>query len=968
MRLRSLFDFVGIAYRGRSHSRRLAPRRLSVEALETRTVPSVTFQFAGTYSTGGGSTATVASGDFNHDGATDLATVNTGNSTVAVLLGKGDGSFAGPVTYPAGTGVVAVAVGDFDGDGKLDLAAADQAGSALVVMRGNGDGTFQAPLSYAAGQYPAALAVGDFNGDGHADVALAGASSNTVSVLLNDGTGGFQAPTSYGVGTSPVAVAVGDFNGDGKPDLVTANSGGNSVSVLLGSGAGGFSAATDYVTGSSAQALAVGDLNGDGIPDLATVGGGSAVSVLLGNGNGSFGPPTSYATNYPVYSVAIADFNQDGKPDLALGFANLTISEVTYDTGLTEYVGGDGFSYYGSDYYPTQDYYTVYATYYSSEFDAGVAFLEGSGNGTFGAETDVTTSSYTTDSYFGVPLDVFETVPALATGNLDHNASLDLAAVESGGSVDVLINTQPQAGLQMTVSPASATAGVAQSVTVSAFDLAGNPDPAYTGTVHFTSSDAQAALPADYTYTAADHGVHTFSVTLDTAGAQSLTVADGVSFASATASAQVTPAAASTFTIAGPAGVNSGQAANVTVEAFDPFGNVATGYSGMVHLSSSDAAATLPADYTFTAADQGMHTFSVTLRMAGSQSVTATDTLAPALTAQTVVSVAPVASLSGPAVGAINQDLTFTLSAAGGASASTVFTYQIDWNGDGIIDQTLSGVSGIRVTHQFDFAGTPTVVLTASVNGQASAPVSPSVQVLPVSVQIAADPGDPTRQALVVTGTAGNDTIVLGPGTGTGVAISYNGTSLGTVLPAGSLPFAHLIVNGSDGADVIRLSGGLTVPAILIGGNAGDTLDATGSTAANVLVGGAGNDTLLGGAGNDILIGGLGNDTLQGNGGDDLLIGGTTSYDANLAALSALMREWSRTDVSYSARVSHLKGTGGGQNGSYVLKTATVFDDGVTDTLDGNAGTDWFFARVPGQSWQKDRVGDRISSEALTSL
>src|SRR5262249_56770264 len=123
----------------------------------------------------------------------------------------------------------------------------------------------------------------------------------------------------------------------------------------------------------------------------------------------------------------------------------------------------------------------------------------------------------------------------------------------------------------------------------------------------------------------------------------------------------------------------------------------------------------------------------------------------------------------------------------------------------------------------------------------------------------------------------------------------------------------------------------------------------------------------LGGSGNDILIGGLGNDTLQGNGGDDVLIGGTTSYDANVAALCAVLREWGRSDVSYSSRVNHLQGGSGGLNGSYLLTLATVFDDGVTDTLYGNAGTDWFFARGPGYSWQKDRVQDRVSGEGLTS-
>ena len=58
----------------------------------------------------------------------------------------------------------------------------------------------------------------------------------------------------------------------------------------------------------------------------------------------------------------------------------------------------------------------------------------------------------------------------------------------------------------------------------------------------------------------------------------------------------------------------------------DAYGNVATGYTGTVHFTSSDAAAALPADYAFTAADKGVHTFSVTFQTAGSQSVTVADT------------------------------------------------------------------------------------------------------------------------------------------------------------------------------------------------------------------------------------------------------------------------------------------------------------------------------------------------------
>jgi hypothetical protein len=965
MRFRSLLDFVTGSSR-RAARRRPASRRLSVEALESRVVPSISFRAAGVYSTGASNTLSEVSGDFNRDGAIDLAVANAGNSSVSVFLGRGDGTFADPTNLLVGTGIGAVAAGDFNGDGKPDLVAADAGSNAALLLKGNGDGTFQNPLSFAAGQSPSALAVGDFNGDGKPDLAVISSWNNTVSVLLNDGAGGFRAPATYSVGASPQAVVVGDFNGDGKPDLVTANGSSSSVSVLLNQGGGGFGPAVDYATGAGPSGVAVGDLNGDGKLDLATAGG-SAASVLLGNGNGSFQSPVNYATDSPVFSIAIADFSLDGKPDLALGFVSITYSSWTFDTGLSECTDGtDGWGFYPPD--PGPCCYEIYATSYETDMAVGVSFLEGNGSGAFGPETDVTSNWYSETSDYGQP-DLYETIPSLAVADFDGNRGADVAAVESSDPVDVLLNNQPRDSVQMAVSPASAAAGVARSVTISAFDPAGNPDPAYTGTVHFASSDAQADLPVDYTFTPADHGVHTFSVILKTAGSQSISVQDIATSASAMAGVQVTPAAASILTVTASAGaIVTGQSANIGVEAFDPFGNIATGYTGTVHFSSSDPGATLPANYTFTAADQGLHSFSATLRTDGLQSVIAADTRSPAISGQTVIGVAPVAGISGPTAGAIDQDLTFALSGSGGASAGTIFTFQLDWNGDGNIDQTVSGVSGMTVTHSFGFAGYTNVKLTASVDGVASAAANWGLNILHVWMWVEPDIADPTRQALFFDGSAmGSQTIVLSPGAGNGVTVSYNGSVLGNMTPWGSLPFAHLVVYGGGGNDVIRLTGGLAVPAVIWGGQGDDTLDAQGSTAANVFLGQAGNDTLLGGGGNDLLIGGLGGDTLKGNGGDDILIGGTTSYDSDLVSLYALMREWSRTDVSYTTRVNHLKGGAGGLNGTYVLTTTTVFDDGVTDTLYGNAGLDWFFARMTGKSSQKDRVQDLSSGEVLTS-
>ena len=73
-------------------------------------------------------------------------------------------------------------------------------------------------------------------------------------------------------------------------------------------------------------------------------------------------------------------------------------------------------------------------------------------------------------------------------------------------------------------------AGVASDVTVTIHDVNSNVATSYTGTVHFTSTDAQAVLPSDYAFVSGDNGVHTFTggVTMKTSGEQTVTATDTV--------------------------------------------------------------------------------------------------------------------------------------------------------------------------------------------------------------------------------------------------------------------------------------------------------------------------------------------------------------------------------------------------------------------------------------------------------
>ena len=210
--------------------------------------------------------------------------------------------------------------------------------------------------------------------------------------------------------------------------------------------------------------------------------------------------------------------------------------------------------------------------------------------------------------------------------------------------------------------PASATAGVAFNFTVTALDAGNAIDTGYTGTVHFTSTDGAGALPADSILT---NGTGTFSATLKTAGNQSITATDTVTSSITGTSNTITVAAAAAthFAVSAPGAATAGTAFNFTVTALDQFNNVATGYSGTVHFTSTDGAGVLPADSTLT---NGTGTFSATLKTAGNRSITATDTVTSSITGTSnTITVAAAAATH------------FAVSAPGAATAGTAFNFTV---------------------------------------------------------------------------------------------------------------------------------------------------------------------------------------------------------------------------------------------------------------------------------------------------
>jgi len=179
-----------------------------------------TFRLVGVYATGahrpgiwGGYSFLVTVGDINADGNLDLVVANgcaksvtQCNGVVAALPGNGDGTFRRSVRYPSGGWLsTSVAVGDFDADGATDVAVANECSNkhcrygTVGVLLGDRIGSLQGPQRYFSGGWVAtSVTVGDFNKDGQMDLAAANfcatendCSSGTVRVLIGYGDGTF---------------------------------------------------------------------------------------------------------------------------------------------------------------------------------------------------------------------------------------------------------------------------------------------------------------------------------------------------------------------------------------------------------------------------------------------------------------------------------------------------------------------------------------------------------------------------------------------------------------------------------------------------------------------------------------------------------------------------------------------------------------------------------------------------------
>ena len=755
----------------------------------------------------------VAVGDFNNDGKLDLvianqdgdSATNVNNDSISVLLGTGNGLFGPATTYQVDHNPQDLTVGDFNGDGKLDIAVSNLnvmsfingqptlAPGPVSVLLGNGNGTFQAQQTFATGGSARGIITADFNHDGKLDLAVA--DSNAVGVLLGNGNGTFGPVTNYAAGNSPTSLVAGDFTGDGNVDLALADAGSNTVCVLLGNGNGTFGPTATFAAGSSylPSGIAAADFNADGKLDLVVSNVNSnSVSVLLGDGHGAFGSALTVGVPNPV-SVMAADLNGDGRPDLAV--SSTSSNDVTI---LLNQVPG------------------IRTVVSVSPAPASHFAVNAPSNAVVGSASTFavialdpfnnTASTYTGTVAFtsSDPAAVLPVGSLLSSGIGDFSATFQTAGSQTLTVTDAFANSVTGASNAITVTfpashfqlgtPSSVVVGNSLTMTVTALDPLGNTVVTYSGTVHITSSDTQALLPADAKLA---NGVGTFTVTLLTLGSQTLAATDRQtsSITGTSNGIVVIPTPASQFVISAlPSSIIAGNSATFVVTAENQFNATVTNYIGTVAFTSSDTGAStlLPASSTLI---NGVGTFTATLTTAGSQTLTVTDPNTSGITGT-------IGGTSGTIAVTAATATHLTINAQSNALAGIAFSFTVVGNDQ--FNNIATNYIGTVSLSSSDTAATlpPSSTLTSGVGTFAATLMTLGAQTL-----IAID------SRMSITGTSDAITVISAPTSHFAISASPSTIAGQTVtLTVTALDRSNAIVTGYAGTVTFSSSdvGGLT--------------------------------------------------------------------------------------------------------------------------------------------------------------
>ena len=302
--------------------------------LPTASKPDI-FGSAQTYGLGAGAES-VATGDFNGDGRTDVAAVTRAVTDPAasmklfVLYQGSDGSLQRAVKYDTDAAIgnasgnpftLALAAGDLDGDGRDDLVLRMWDGIDIFLQR---DGRF-ADRIYREILPGFRADIADLDGDGKGDLVISGAG---IRLYRSLGAGAFAPPVTVDEREVSQAIALGDVSGDGRPDIVAyadhidGSEIKGTVAVYRQRADHGFDPAVRTDAGGRYGSVALGDFNGDGRRDVAVShsvdGGGTPekIRILAQSPGGTLTPVDDLDHAHRAGSLRAGDLNGDGLTDL----------------------------------------------------------------------------------------------------------------------------------------------------------------------------------------------------------------------------------------------------------------------------------------------------------------------------------------------------------------------------------------------------------------------------------------------------------------------------------------------------------------------------------------------------------------------------------------------------------------------------------------------------------------------------
>jgi hypothetical protein len=265
-----------------------------------------TFQAPQEYDVGPGLSGVLTAGyrqigvaDLNGDGALDAVVPNFRAGDVSILLGNGGGGFQPRRTVDSVPSPDSLVTGNFvTGSNVDDVAVLENfpqgnGTSQLAILIGRGDGTFKPAVTYstdfASGAGP--MVVGDFTGNGIDDIIVFSKNEAKGEIFLGNGDGTFRPGTVFTTGEDTYAAEAVDLDGNGKLDLITTGTNGGAVYVQMGNGDGSFGTPVPYTVMPPTAG------NDVGVFGLAVVGFDSTVS-------GSTPPPVSRRSPVPRASTS----------------------------------------------------------------------------------------------------------------------------------------------------------------------------------------------------------------------------------------------------------------------------------------------------------------------------------------------------------------------------------------------------------------------------------------------------------------------------------------------------------------------------------------------------------------------------------------------------------------------------------------------------------------------------------------